>query len=449
MTPGNPSKAEVLFVHYTDLAGFLRQIEVPYENVKDKYVAAFDGSSVAGIASIEKSDMLLEAVEGTLKPVPWHEGAWRVIARIYRPDGSRSPLDPRLAAERAAEYAASMGYRPVMGTEVEFFLFSRVDVEALAYHRGLGYRLSSPEQPESSPGIHGVVKLSYHYPEPADKLAGFRLKLVKTMAELGYRVNATHHEVAVSQVEASIGAMDPAGLGDAFITLKWVARVIASQMGLVANFMPKPVYGDNGSGMHVHVSLWDEEGNKFYSPETGLSDLARHFIAGVMEHARSLAALTSPTTNSYRRLVPGYEAPVYVAWGFYNRSAFIRVPTNKGNPRATRIEVRSPDPSANGYLAFAAIVMAGLDGVKKKLEPPEPYEGNLYKLDKAKLRELGIKTLPKSLDEALDELESDNEYLKPAFTREMLETYIEIKREEAERVRLYPHPIEFYYYMPL
>ncbi|MCE4611952.1 MAG: type I glutamate--ammonia ligase [Desulfurococcales archaeon] len=449
MTPGIPSKGKILFVHYTDLAGFLRQVEVPYENIEDRFVAAFDGSSVAGIAPIEKSDMLLEAVKDTLKPVPWHEGVWRVIARIYRPDGSRNTLDPRLAAERATEYSATLGYKPVMGTEVEFFLFSKVDVEALAYHRGLGYRIASPEQPEESPGIHTLVKLSYHYTEPADKIAPYRVELVKTMEEFGYKINATHHEVAVSQMEASIGPFDPAGLGDAFITLKWVARVVASRMGLVANFMPKPIYGDNGSGMHVHVSLWDERGNAFYSPDSGISEVARHFIAGVMEHARSLAALTSPTTNSYRRLVPGYEAPVYVAWGYYNRSAFIRVPSNKGNPKATRIEVRSPDPSANGYLAFAAVVMAGLDGVKKKLEPPDPYEGNLYKLDKGKLRELGIKVLPKSLDEALDELESDNEYLKPAFSKELLETYIDVKREEAEKVRLYPHPIEFYYYMPL
>ncbi len=440
-----------LLVHYTDLAGFLRQVEVPYENLESRFVAAFDGSSVVGFAGIEKSDMLLEPVKETLVKVPWAEGAWRVIAKVYTFAGSRSPVDPRLAAERATEYAGDLGFKPLMGAEIEFFLFSGVTVDALSPQFGLAYYIDNRELPGRTEGIHGVVKSAYHYAEPADTLTEYRLKLVGLMSSLGYRISATHHEVATSQIEASLQPGTPEYLGDEFITLKWAAKVLAANSGLTANFMPKPVYGDNGSGMHIHLSLWDPAGEKnlFYSDEGSVSAIARHFIAGVLEHARSLAALTSPTTNSYRRLVPGYEAPVYVAWGHYNRSALIRIPTNIGRPKATRIEVRSPDPSANGYLAYAAVLMAGLDGVKKKMEPPEPYEGNLYKLGEEERRKLGIGVLPRSLDEALDELESDNEYLRPAFTKELLQAYIDAKRAEAERVRLYPHPMEFYYYLPL
>ena len=447
---GRAKPSETLLVHYTDLAGYLRQVEVPYENLEDRFVAAFDGSSVVGFAPIEKSDMLLEAVRETLVEVPWSEGVWRVIARVYRADGSRSPVDPRLAAERATQYSMDMGYKPVMGAEIEFFLFGSVRVDALNPQEGLGYRIENRELAGVSPGVHGVVKQSYHYPEPADTLTGFRLELIRVMGKLGYRVSASHHEVATSQVEVSLQPGTPEQLGDEFATLKWAARVMAARSGLAAVFMPKPVYGDNGSGMHIHLSLWDKEGStNLFHGGNGVSELALHFIAGVLEHARSLAAIASPTTNSYRRLVPGYEAPVYIAWGHYNRSAMIRIPTTKGNPKAARIEVRSPDPSANGYLAYAAVLMAGLDGVKRKLEPPEPYEGNLYKLEDSKRRELGIGVLPRSLEEALDELESDNEYLRPAFTKEMIQAYIDAKREEAEKVRLYPHPIEFYYYLPL
>lgn len=451
MTSGSPQATpETLLVHYTDLAGFLRQIEVPGKNLEDRFVAAFDGSSVFGFAAIEKSDMLLEAVRETLREVPWAPGVYRVITRVYKPDMTRAPVDPRLQAERALEYSLELGFKPLMGAELEFFLFDEVSVDVGNLLSGVGYSVYSREQPWVSDGPAPMVKLAYHMAEPVDKIARFRLELRKALKAFGYEVPASHHEVAVAQMEASLTPGDPVFLADEFVTFKWVARVVAEQLGLKANFMPKPIYGDNGSGLHIHASLWDREGKEnLFAGEEGLSDVARHFIAGILEHARSLSALVSPTTNSYRRLVPGYEAPVYVAWGHYNRSALIRIPATKGNPKATRIELRSPDPTVNPYLAFAAVLMAGLDGVKKKLEPPEPYEGNLYKLTPDKLRELGIKTLPRSLDEALDELESDNEYLKPAFTKEALEAYIEIKRAEAEKVRLIPHPYEFYLYQAL
>ena len=446
-----PPEDKTLLVHYVDVAGFLRQVEVPYSSLEDEYVAAFDGSSVYGIAPIERSDMLLKAVKETLKPVPWDERAYRIIAAIYEVDGFRSKRDPRLVAERALEYSLNNGYLPVMGAELEFFLFDSIEVGVGNPLEGVSYRVESREHAWRARSEAPMVKKAYHVASPIDKIQEYRLDLITTARKLGFTVSASHHEVAVAQMEASIGAGDPVELGDRIVTFKWLSRNLASMKGLIANFMPKPVFGDNGSGLHVHVSLWDREGreNLFNNQELGISDTARYFIGGILEHARSLAAIVSPTTNSYKRLVPGYEAPVYTVWGFYNRSAIVRVPTNKGRPRLSRIEYRAPDPSANPYLALAAILMAGLDGIKKKIDPGDPYEGNVYRLSREERLKLGIRDLPRSLDEALDELESDNGYLKPVFTKEILEAYIEVKREEAKTIRMMPHPYEIYMYSAL
>ncbi len=430
----------------------MRQVEVPLSNLDRDYVASFDGSSVYGFTPIENSDLLLKHVPETLVSVPWRSGLWRTIAAVYSPRGERSPLDPRFAAERAENALSSMGYRVKAGAEIEFFIFDKVGAEVLNPTRGLGYAVESREQPGREDGIFSQIKKSYHMPEPSDSLLEYRLRLVEALKKFQVDVAVSHHEVAVSQVEVSVGSRGSlARLADDIITVKWVSRVLARMDGRVATFMPKPIYGDNGSGMHLHLSLWSPSGENLFAGdgEEHLSETALHFIAGILEHARSLSAILSPTTNSYRRLVAGYEAPVYVAWGWRNRSAMIRIPATAGNRRAVRIEVRSPDPTANPYLALAALFMAGLDGIKKKLQPPEPYEGNLYKISPEELRERGIKTLPRNLDEALDELESDNEYLRPAFTRELLESYLEVKRREAEDTRLYPHPIEVYKYFNL
>ncbi|GBF09465.1 glutamine synthetase [Aeropyrum pernix] len=448
---GGQMEGRVL-VHYTDVAGYLRQVEVPLRNVEKEFIASFDGSSVYGFTPIEKSDLLLKQVPDTLVSVPWRSRLWRVIATVYSPTGERSPLDPRLAAERVENVLSSMGYRAKAGAEIEFFIFDKVGVDVLNPARGLGYIVESREQPGGQDGIFGQIKKSYHMPEPPDSLLDYRLMLTETLQKFKVDVAVSHHEVAVSQVEVSIGSRTSlARLGDDIMTVKWVSKVLARMDGRVATFMPKPIFGDNGSGMHIHLSLWSPGGENLFAGhgDSDLSETALHFIAGILEHARSLSAILSPTTNSYRRLVAGYEAPVYVAWGWRNRSAMIRIPASAGNMDAVRIEVRSPDPTANPYLALAALFMAGLDGIKKKLAPPDPYEGNLYKISPEELREKGIKTLPRNLDEALDELESDNDYLKPAFTREMLESYIEVKRKESEDTRLYPHPIEVYKYLNL
>ncbi|HDJ94904.1 MAG TPA: type I glutamate--ammonia ligase, partial [Acidilobales archaeon] len=234
-------------------------------------------------------------------------------------------------------------------------------------------------------------------------------------------------------------------------TLKYVARNIAAKYNMVVTFMPKPIYGDNGSGMHVHVSLWDTKGrNLFYDPNdeyAELSQLGRYFIGGLLEHARSISAIVSPTTNSYKRLMPGFEAPVYLTWSKGNRSAAIRIPVyHKGSEELKRIEYRPPDPSANPYLAFAAILAAGLDGLRRKIDPGDPVDKNVYHLAPKERKELGIGELPRTLWEALDELESDHDFLYPIFTKEIIETYIEIKRKEVIMLESYPTPVEFYYY---
>lgn len=447
-------EAHRLQVHYTDLAGFLRGVEVPYDSWpgrKGRFIASFDGSSVYGFLPIEGSDALLEPVEETLADIPWSRGVARVIARVYRPSGERLDRDPRFIAERALEYSRSLGYEPLMSAELEFFVVRGVRLGVDSPFRGVWVEFSALEQPWEGPGIHAPVKASYHYTSPGDRLLGYRERLAAYVKGLGFSVEASHHEVASSQVEASVGAGDPVYLGDEVVTVKWAARCLAGEMGLVAIFMPKPFYGDNGSGMHIHVSLWSpgRSRNLFVYEDEELGEEARHFIGGLIEHARSLAAIVAPTTNSYRRLVPGYEAPVYPVWGFRNRSAMVRVPANMGDPSRSRIEYRTPDPSSNPYLAAAATLLAGLDGVKKKMDPGDPYEGNVYKLGPAELRAMNIGTLPRSLDEALDELESDNSYLKPAFTGSAIDAYIDLKRAEAREVNSRPHPYEFYKYLPL
>ncbi|MDM7274934.1 MAG: type I glutamate--ammonia ligase [Thermoprotei archaeon] len=437
-------------LQYVDLAGFLRGVEIPYDSLKNnKFPATFDGSSVYGFAKIEKSDLLLEPIPETLKQIPWQPEAVRVLSRIYEPGGSRYGRDPRLVAEKVKDHLEGLGFKPVVGVEVEFFLYRALKVRVLSPQRGLGYSLKTLESPEGS-GYFTQTKKAYHMVEPSDPLMDFRVEFSKALEALGYRSLISHHEVAVSQIEVSLASGDPAYVGDEVVTAKWAARNIARRMGLIALFMPKPVYGDNGSGMHLHASLWDLEGrvNLFSGVNGGLSETARHFIGGLIEHARSLAAIVAPTTNSYRRLVPGYEAPVYCVWGYYNRSAIVRIPA-ASNSGKLRIEFRAPDPAANPYLAIAATLMAGLDGVKRRLDPGDPYEGNVYKLSRWDLRRLGFKTLPSSLTEALEELDSDREYLKPVFTDDLIDAYIEVKRLEAEEVNMRPHPYEFYMYANL
>ncbi len=447
-------------MHFTDLAGFLRAAAVPAREIDEKALerglSLLDGSSVEGFAGIEESDYRLKPDMSTFAFLPWKEGAARVISDVYAP-GGRFVKDPRYVAERAESLLDEQGLVAYFGPEVEFMLIDELVLDVETPQRGLGYRVTSREYPEDIiTGGFQRLKKAYHTPSPIDMVAQVRYEIAEVLEDyFGFRVEAHHHEVAaIGQVEIDFRFGTLKETADRVITLKYVARNVAAKHGLMATFMPKLVAADNGNGMHTHVSLWSKDGkNLFYDPNDDyaeLSQTARYFIGGILEHGRALAALVAPTVNSYRRLVPGYEAPVYLVWGRANRSAAIRIPMyERGNEKAKRIEFRSPDPSANPYLAFAAILAAGLDGVKKKIEPGDPLDKNAYAMTPEERRRLGIRELPRSLDEALDELESDNEFLKPIFPKEVIETYIELKRQEAGSLRQYPNPVEVYMYFNL
>ncbi len=447
-----------LDLHFTDLTGVLRCVSVPLElaaREAERGLPLLDGSSVMGFTGIEESDLVLKPDPETIAVLPWDRGRVRAYANVYRGyGGGRLESDPRYIAERAMEYATSMGFKAFFGPEVEFMILDAVELSFSDPLTGYGYRVSSREYHAYSRGYHEPVKGAYHTPEPYDTVYAIRREIAEALEDyFGIEVEAHHHEVAAfGQVEIDFRYDTLLRTADNVQTLKYVARNIAARHGRVAVFLPKPVYGDNGNGMHTHVSLWDLRGerNLFYDENdeyAELSQLARYFIGGLLEHGRALAALVAPTTNSYRRLVPGYEAPVYLVWSRANRSAAVRVPAyEKRNPKSKRIEFRPPDPTANPYLAFAAILAAGLDGVKRKIEPGDPVDKNVYAMSPEERRRLGVKELPRSLDEALDELECDHEWLKPVVPKSVLEAYIEAKRREAELVRQYPHPIELKLY---
>ena len=451
------SEHEVRWVNlqFVDLVGFLRQVTVSTRlldrSAFERGLGKLDGSSVRGFSDISESDLVLKPIPDTFAVVPWLEGTARFLNTIYSTGGAgRFPRDPRLALERAVDLAAREGYEAYMSAELEFFVFDALDVEVG------DYSYSVTIYTEESSGRYPIAKkAAYYVTEPADVTHEFRVDLGNTLEE-SFRipVEVTHHEVAAGgQIEVNVRYSDPLTAADRLVTVKYVARNVAAEHGFTAVFMPKPIPDDNGNGLHTHVSLWSGGRNVFYDPNdpyAELSETARHFIGGILEHARALAAITNPTVNSYRRLIPGYEAPVYLVWSKANRSAAIRVPFyHRGDERGRRIEFRSPDPTVNPYLAFAAIIAAGLDGVKRKLDPGDPVDENVYKMTPERRRQLGIRQLPRSLDEALDELESDNEWLKPVFGKEILETYIELKREEARKLAAHASPAEYAEYLLL
>ena len=444
-------------LQFTDLAGYLKHVTVHRslidEEALKRGLGKLDGSSVKGFSEIFESDLVLKPIEHTLAKLPWIEGVARVLCTVHTPEGTRFPKDPRYVAERLEQYLAEQGLRAIMGAELEFFIFDRVDVRIEPMKQYV--KIYSSEMDFSrGTSFFNRPKEGYYVPPPHDKYLAVRIEMCDVLRKyFGIEATVIHHEVAgAGQAEINYNAGTVTWSADAIQTIKFVAKNVAAAHGLVATFMPKPLFGDNGSGMHVHVSIWRGDQNLFYDPNdeyAELSQFARYFIGGLIEHGRALSAIVSPTVNSYRRLIPGFEAPVYLVWSKANRSAAIRVPFyyRKENPARKRIEYRPPDPSANPYLALAAIVLAGLDGVKKSIDPGGPVDENVYRIDEATRRALGIKTLPRSLDEALDELESDHEWLKPVFPKELIEAYIELKREECKRMAQYVSPAEIYHYL--
>ncbi|HDI02191.1 MAG TPA: type I glutamate--ammonia ligase [Ignisphaera sp.] len=448
---------EWLDLQFTDLFGTLRHVAISRHLVDREAIergfGKLDGSSVKGFTGIEESDLVLKPVIDTLALLPWCKKVARVRCRIYSVGGEKRFIkDPRLVAETIDEYLAREGMKAFVSPELEYFVFDRVTIKMDPWFQY--YEIKSIEGPWSGEGgVFNRLKEGYYVVPPKDKLFNLKIEVAEALEKyFGIEVEVLHHEVAAaSQHEIVFRGGNVVVTSDRLQTVKFVIRSLTAEKGLVATFMPKPLYGDNGSGLHVHVSLWKGDDNLFYDPDDDyaeLSQFARYFIGGLIEHGRALSAIVSPTVNSYRRLIPGYEAPVYLVWSKANRSAAIRVPVYlKKNPRGARIEYRPPDPSANPYLALSAIILAGLDGVRKKIEPGDPVDENVYKMPIEKRRALGIKELPRSLDEALDELESDNEWLKPVFPRELIESYIDMKREEAKTLAQYVSPAEAYYYI--
>ncbi|MEB3851944.1 MAG: type I glutamate--ammonia ligase [Desulfurococcales archaeon] len=438
-------------LQFLDLAGIHRRVVLSRrlvdEGVFSEGIGKLDGSSVRGFVEIFESDLRLRPVPETFSVIPWREGVAGFLCAIHNPDGSRFQRDPRLAAERAVEAAREEGFDTLMSFELEFFVFDSVEVRAGSYESLV--RVSSREFQAAFP-----KKGSYFLASPADAMYGFALELAKALeGGFGIPVEVFHHEVAAGgQLEVNFPAADAVTAADRLASIKYAARHVAAGMGLQAVFLPKIIPDDNGNGLHTHASLWRGGENAFYDPDdpyAELSQVARYFIGGLLEHGRALSAIVSPTVNSYRRLVPGYEAPVYLVWSKSNRSAAVRVPFYKrGDARGRRIEYRPPDPTANPYLAAAAIIAAGLDGVRRKIEPGDPVDENVYRMTPERRRALGVRELPRSLDEALDELESDSEWLRRVVPGEMLEAYIDLKRWEARELAAHPSAAEVALYLP-
>lgn len=441
-------------LQFTDLVGYLRHMTVSsrvltVESIENG-AGKLDGSSIKGFTGVERSDLILKPIPTTFSVIPWESGLGRLICGVYT-DSSRFSKDPRYAAERLDSHISDQGIELLVSAELEFFIFDRVtvSVDTWAQH----FKIYSSEAPWSRTAYANRFKDGYYSVYPKDRFQELKIEIGDTLLKhFNIDVEVLHHEVAAaSQHEINFrGGASAASTGDSIQTAKFVIKSIAFRKGFTATFIPKPIYGDNGSGMHIHISLWRGDTNLFYDPDdsyAGLSQYARYFIGGLLEHARALSAIVSPTVNSYKRLVPGYEAPVYLVWGKGNRSAAVRIPSYRRSSSSVRIEYRPPDPSANPYLAFTAVVLAGLDGVRRGVDPGDPIDENVYSMSSRRRRELGIGELPRSLDEALDELECDSEWLKPVVPSDLIESYIEVKREEARRIQMYPTPIELYSYL--
>ena len=413
-------------LQFSDVTGAVKSVDMPIKGLEGALEEGvwFDGSSVEGFARIQESDMRLEIDPETYAVLPWaaeERKRGRVFCDIYTPDGDPFEGDPRGTLKRVRAKIAERGWTLNVGPEPEFFLFKRGDNNGGSVH----------------PVPHDVG--GYFDFSPSDDAVRVRTELMDALNSMGLEIEVGHHEVALGQHEIDFRFADVVRAADNVMTMKYTVKAIAAKHGLVASFMPKPIHGINGSGMHCHQSLFDADGvNLFFddNDEFKLSKMAYGFIAGQLKHARALAAIVSPTVNSYKRLVPGYEAPVYIGWATQNRSALIRIPRyNEGRPKSVRAELRFPDPSSNPYLAFAAMLAAGLDGIENEMTPADPLNNvNLYELNKAERTEMGVGELPGSLAEALIELDK-NEVLKTALGATIYEAFTRAKWEEWDEFR--------------
>jgi len=420
-------------LQFTDLLGTIKNVEIPLSQLEKALdnKMMFDGSSIEGYVRIEESDMYLYPDLDTWVVFPWvtEDRVARLICDVYMPDGTPFAGDPRGILKRVLKEAEELGFSTMnVGPEPEFFLFKTDE-------RG------NPTHEVNDQG--GYFDLA-----PTDLGENCRREIVLTLEEMGFEIEASHHEVAPGQHEIDFKYSDAVTAADRIQTFKLVVKTVARQHGLHATFMPKPLFGVNGSGMHCHLSLFRDGENAFYDPDDplGLSDTARWFMAGVLHHARGFAAVTNPTVNSYKRLVPGYEAPNYVAWSASNRSPMVRIPASRG--LSTRIEVRNPDPAANPYLCLAVMLKAGLDGIKNRMRLPAPTNRNIYVMTEEERIEEGIQMLPSSLREALDELIRD-EVICEALGDHALSHFYELKEIEWDMYRMQVHQWERDQYLTL
>jgi glutamine synthetase len=454
---------------YTDLVGGFNHIHVPASTLDaDSFVSGvpkLDGSSVRGFREIFESDMILLPDPSTFGVIPWgaeHGGTARFICDILTGASKEAyGHDPRGIARRTVDVLTRAGYdRSYWGPEVEFFVFDSVKLIPSANSvrdawGGSGYLIESAEAPWNVADGHGSIRFKegYHRSAPSDVLEGMRSEMCNILSDnFHITMDAHHHEVATAgQGEINIRFDDLIPAADHVQDVHYVIKNVAARHGKVASFMPKPVFGDNGIGMHMNQSLWTDGHNAFFDASDSYAEVSqtcRYYIGGLLEHARALCAITNPTTNSYRRLVPGYEAPVFIAWSKANRSANVRIPFyHRGRPDAKRIEYRTPDSAANIYLTEAALALAGLDGIRRKIDPPPPVDHDIYKLSASRRKELGIRELPGSLGEALEALSSDDTFLREVFGSSVLDVWHELKREEQLQLNLRPHPYEFYRYL--
>jgi len=457
---GRKHNAVMVDLKFCDLLGQWQHTSVPFHRLTEDAFEdgfGFDGSSIRGWKAINESDMLLLPEAPTARMDPFMaQPTLSLICNIVDPI-TRQPYgrDPRYIARKAEAYLKSTNIADTIycGPEAEFFVFDdvRFDVKPQAQFFSIDSEEATWNSGNGEKNLGYTIrnKQGYFPVAPHDRLMDLRTEMTQCLESVGIEVETSHHEVATAgQCEIDMKFDSLVNMADKLLWFKYVVKNVAFRNGRSATFMPKPLYGDNGSGMHVHQSLW-KGGKPLFAGDgyAGMSELAMHYIAGVLKHAKALNALTNPTVNSYRRLVPGYEAPVNLAYSSRNRSASIRIPMFSSSPKAKRIEVRFPDPSCNGYLAFAALMMAGLDGIMNRLSPGDALDKDIYSLSPEEAK--SVPQVSGSLDEALAALEADHEFLLKGdvFTKDLIETWIEYKRSaEFDPIRLRPTPMEYFLY---
>lgn len=449
-------KIDFIDFWFVDIFGGLHSVGIPAYALTEEHfkngLEKLDASSIRGFKSVNKSDMVMVPDTSTFRILPpdYDEGNRknaRMFVDLYEKNVSshlRYNRDSRGIVSGAIKELNVFGLTHARwGPEVEFFIFDKINlfpssIGAIQSYGGSGYSIESKEAPwtRGNASTRIDLKEGYYPAQPRDTLDGIRKDICDDLYQyFGIKVEAQHHEVATSgQCEINLVNDDTIPMADSIVTIKNLVKVKSKSKGKVATFMPKPIYGDNASAMHVHQSLWFNEKNIMYDPDdkvAELSQVGRYYVGGILEHASAICAISNPTTNSYKRLIPDFEAPVSVCWGISNRSSAIRIPMySRGNEKSKRIEYRVPDPTANIYLLEAVLLLAGLDGIRKKIDPGDPIEENIYKLTPEQKRSYKIASLPVNLEEALDALQSDSKFLEHVFTKDFLEIYSAMKYAE-------------------